>query len=84
MKVTREQIEGLIESEKTFVDGTLTLVVLTLTNGFKVVGQSACVDINEFDAGLGYKIAYDNAFDKVWKLEGYLLAERLSGGNRVI
>ena len=80
MKITREQIQDLIQSEKTFNDGTLTLVVLTLTNGFKVVGQSACVDTSEYDAGLGYKLAYDDAFDKVWKFEGYLLAERLGGG----
>ena len=55
----------------------LTLCVLVLRNGFKVTGESSCVDAQNFDVALGRKIARQNALDKVWMLEGYLLKERL-------
>lgn len=58
-----------------FPDTTLTICVLTLANGFKVTGESACVDPANFNVELGERIAYDNAFEKLWSLEGYLLAE---------
>ena len=49
-----------------------------MVNGFGVRGESACVDPRNFDEAIGRSIAYENAFDKLWQLEGYLLAERLS------
>lgn len=57
---------------------TLTLCVLVLRNGFIVTGESACASPENFDAELGRKIARDNARNKIWALEGYLLRERLS------
>lgn len=55
----------------------LTLCVLVLKNGFKVVGDSSSVSLENFDAELGRKIARQKAIDKVWMLEGYLLKEKL-------
>lgn len=57
---------------------TLTFCVLVLKNGFTVTGESACVSPENFDEAIGQKIAYDNAVNKIWQLEGYLLKERLS------
>ena len=57
---------------------TATICNIEMVNGFSVRGESACVDPKNFDEAIGRKIAYDNAFDKLWPLEGYLLAERLS------
>ena len=57
---------------------TATICNIEMANGFSVRGESACVDPKNFDEAIGRKIAYDNAFDKLWPLEGYLLAERLS------
>ncbi len=57
---------------------TLTFCILTLENGFTVTGESACVSPENFDAEIGKKIAYDNARNKVWMLEGYLLKEKLN------
>ena len=51
---------------------------LTLQNGFTVTGESACASPENFDAELGRKIARDNARNKIWALEGYLLKQRLS------
>ncbi len=54
---------------------TVTECLITLDNGFSVNGQSACVDPKMFERKLGERLAYDNAFNKIWQLEGYLLAE---------
>ena len=56
---------------------TLTFCILTLENGFTVTGESACVSPENFDAEIGKKIAYDNAREKIWLLEGYLLKEKI-------
>lgn len=54
-----------------------TVCVLTLKNGFIVLGESAPASPNNFDFELGKKIARDKAIDKVWPLMGYALKDRL-------
>lgn len=78
-RVTLETIEGLIVSEQyhRFEGTTVTVCCLTLRNGFNAVGESACVSAANFDAEVGRKIARENAREKVWALEGYLLREML-------
>ena len=56
----------------------LTFCVLVLENGFTVTGESACASPENFDAEIGKKIAYENARNKIWQLEGYLLKEKLN------
>lgn len=56
----------------------LTFCVLTLKNGFTVTGESACASPENFDAEIGRKIARENAVNKIWMLEGYLLKQKLS------
>lgn len=58
----------------------LTFCVLVLKNGFTVTGESACASPENFDAEVGRKIARQNAINKVWMLEGYLLKQKLSEG----
>lgn len=60
-----------------FPGSQLTVCCLTLVNGFTVTGESACVSPANFDKELGERIAYDNARNKIWALEGYLLKNRL-------
>ncbi|QIU92133.1 Gp49 family protein [Yokenella regensburgei] len=55
----------------------LTFCVLVLRNGFTVTGESACASPENFDAEVGMKIARQNAVNKIWLLEGYLLKQRL-------
>jgi hypothetical protein len=55
----------------------LTFCVITLKNGFTVTGESACASPENFNEEIGRKIAYDNAKNKIWPLEGYLLKEQL-------
>jgi hypothetical protein len=57
-------------------DSTTTVCQITLENGYTLVGTSACVDPASFNQAIGEKIAYDNAFEQLWSLEGYLLKQR--------
>ena len=51
----------------------LTFCILVLKNDFTVVGKSACASPENFDAEIGKEIAYNNAREKIWLLEGYFL-----------
>lgn len=55
----------------------LTFCVLVLKNGFTVTGESACASPENYDAKIGKEIAYKNAREKIWMLEGYLLKQHL-------
>jgi hypothetical protein len=79
-RLTPEHIDAVIKDEHyhVFGDTCLTVCCLVLRNGFTVTGESACASPENFDAEIGRKIAFDNARDKIWQLEGYLLKERLS------
>ena len=79
-RVTPMRVLEVIKSAQyhVFPDTMVTVCCITLTNGFNVVGESACASPENFDAELGAKIAYDNAKQKIWALEGYLLKEKLS------
>jgi len=81
--VTMESIEARIEGVQVISHPpTSTIVVITMNNGFDVVGHSACVHPDNYDAEVGERIAYDNAFRQLWPLEGYLLAEQLIAGRQ--
>lgn len=71
--------EAVTANGETFHDslGLLTICVLVLENGFTVTGESACASPENFNAKIGQEIAYKNAIDKVWMLEGYLLKQNL-------
>ncbi len=56
----------------------LTFCVLVLRNGFTVTGESSCASPDNFDAGIGRKIARENAKQKIWPLMGYALKQALS------
>lgn len=74
------KIDATIVSEDyhIFPDTTLTVCALKLRNGFIVIGESAAASPENFNAELGRKIARDNARNKIWALEGYLLRENLT------
>lgn len=78
-RITPDKINEKIKKEYYHrVPGTtLTICVLTLTNGFTVLGEAAAASPENFDEGIGRKIAFDNARNKIWMLEGYLLREKL-------
>lgn len=78
-RLTPADIDAAISIEQYHVfDGTtFTVCLLTLNNGFQVSGESACASPENFDAEIGRKIARENARNKIWSFEGYLLKQRL-------
>lgn len=76
-----EEFNSLPEDER-FINppqqlDLLTFCVIILKNGFTVTGESACASPENFDPEIGCKVAYENARNKIWMLEGYLLKEKL-------
>ncbi|MGL5583640.1 MAG: Gp49 family protein [Cetobacterium sp.] len=61
-----------------FPHSTTTVCMITLKNGYKVIGESSPVSDDNFDAEIGRKVAFECARDKIWALEGYLLKDKLS------
>lgn len=78
-RLTPQLIDNTIIAEQyhVFPGTTLTVCALTLRNGFQVTGESAAASPANFDEAIGRKIARDNARNKIWALEGYLLRQRL-------
>ncbi|MGL5774376.1 MAG: Gp49 family protein [Aeromonas veronii] len=92
-RVTPQRIEDVIIAEAYFTASDaatatgepyhdsmalLTFCVIVLNNGFTVTGESACDSPENFNAEIGRKVARDNAVNKIWMLEGYLLKQKLS------
>lgn len=54
----------------------LTICLITLKNGFTLVGTSSCVDAANYDEQKGRDAARETALNPLWLLEGYLLRQR--------
>ena len=82
-RITPSRLEEVIVSEQfhVFPGTTFTACLLTLENGYTVMGESACASPENFNAELGRKIARENAKNKIWQLEGYLLKQALFDAN---
>ena len=79
-RLTPADIDATFVDEQyhVFPGTTLTVCALTLRNGFVVTGESAAADPANFDEAIGRRIARENARNKIWPLEGYLLRQRMS------
>jgi len=79
-RLTPDHIDRTILTEQyhVFPGTTLTVCCLTLRNGFQVTGESAAASPENFDVEIGRKIARENARNKIWMLEGYLLKQKLN------
>jgi hypothetical protein len=85
-KVAKRVTPAMLDSEilavqyHVFAGTYLTVCCLTLQNGFTVIGESACASPENFDAGIGEKIARNNAREKIWPLLGFRLKDQLQLG----
>lgn len=82
-RVTIKQINSKIKNEMYYHFPNTTSIVccLVLENGFTVIGESACANEENFNEEIGKSIAKENARQKIWALEGYLLKEKLNSEN---
>ncbi len=78
-KITPQEIEALVVRQQfhVFPGTTTTACLLELSNGFAVLGKSACVHADFFDIAIGQKVAREDAVRQIWQLEGYLMKERM-------
>lgn len=79
-RLNPQMIDETIVSEQyhVFPGTTMTICALSLRNGFIVTGESAAASPANFDPAIGRKIARENARNKIWALEGYLLRSKLA------
>lgn len=56
----------------------MTICVLTMRNGFVVIGKSAPASPENFDPEKGKTFAFEDAIKQLWPLEGYALREQLA------
>lgn len=79
-RLTPTDIDGAIVDRRfhRLPDTAVTVCVLTLRNGAKVLGHNyGSIDPTKQDWAQGEAAAFALAREKVWELEGYLLRERL-------
>lgn len=78
--ITETDVEAAIEKEEY---GTLgvktTFCLITLKNGFELVGTSACVDPNNYDIEVGKPYARKKAVEYIWTHLASILQQELSG-----
>ena len=92
-RVKLEDIEAAIAAENTFIVGEavsalgqpshealgiLTVTVITMKNGFTVIGKTAPADPANYSAELGYKFSREDAIRQLWPLMGFSLRDRLA------
>lgn len=93
-RITPEDVQAAIRSEYYINAGSalsyctpqpdftelklITICILILQNGFKVVGVSSPISPSNFREEIGRKAARDDAVRQIWPLAGYLLKQRLS------
>lgn len=76
-RVTKDSITARIADTHYYQYGTLIVCIIIMQNNFKVTGQAAPADERNFVRAIGERYAYEDAFKKLWQLEGYLLCEFL-------
>lgn len=78
-KITSAQIDALIAREEYWrvPETTTTVCALVLRNGYTVTGEASAADPDVFDAELGRHFAKEKARERIWRLEAYLLRDRI-------
>lgn len=54
---------------------TVTVCVITLHNGFTVVGKSACANPDNFEEELGQKLAFEDAKQQMYSLLAFRICD---------
>lgn len=80
-RVMREDIDANVKAVNYYRHETLTIAIITMANGFNVIGESACIDPANYRQDIGETIAYKSAYEKLWSLEAYAMASRLLDSN---
>lgn len=79
-RVTEASIKDHIAEAEYIRHQHLTICILTMSNGFFVIGKAAPADARNYDRSVGERYAFEDAFKQIWQLEGYALRDRLARG----
>ena len=79
-QIIAEKVDFLVENARSITlhvpeGSTMTICSMILPNGYTVVGKAACADPDDYDAGLGEDIAFENAKNKIFPLLAYMWKE---------
>lgn len=75
--VTMQDCIDSIKEEVYFHDGLLTICRITMQNGTKVIGESACASPERYNKEEGENRAKAKALEEIWPRLGYVLKEKL-------
>ncbi len=76
-RVTLDGIKSQIGDVRYLFDGTLTICIIEMLNGYKTLGRAAPADERNFDPEIGKRYAYEDALRSLWPVSGFLLCELL-------
>ena len=60
-----------------FPETTCTVCCLVLLNNFTIIGESSCINPEDFDEDVGQELAFQDAFNQLAKYEAYMSKEVL-------
>lgn len=72
-RVTESAVNAAIDREDYLTHGVTTICVLTLTNGYKVIGHSTPASEENFNPDVGRFYARENAKRQIWPLLGFAI-----------
>ena len=67
-RITLDYMKSRVKNVEYINRGVLNIAVVELDNGWYLVGKSAPVDPDNYDAEYGRKLAYDDALAQAWPL----------------
>lgn len=67
-RITLDDLKARVRSAEYIRRDHLTIAVLTLDNGYFLVGKAAPVDPSNHNAEYGEKLAYEDALRQAWPL----------------
>ena len=77
-RVTLQSIKDKLKDTEFFnpkIAPHMTVVIVTMQNGFVLTGTSTPADPENFDEKLGQELAFEDALRQAWPLEAYALLE---------
>lgn len=75
-RVTLDDLKSRVVDVEYVARGPLNVVILRLDNGYFLVGKSAPVDPDNYNAEYGQSLAYDDALRQAWPLVAFSHLER--------
>lgn len=77
-KLTKEFLESPIKDVQYIetIPGKCVHCIITVKNGYTFQGDAGVIDPKNFRFEIGKKVAYDNAFEKMWVVFGYQVQDQ--------